>query len=63
MGDFALTGRIYTNADGTKVVPEDSPEAAQLLGIAGDTIPEEKARALGLDKAKATEPEPKAKAR
>lgn len=46
----ALTERTYVNADGTKVVPEGSPEAHSLLGLEGDEIDDERAKALGLDK-------------
>lgn len=57
-----LTERTYVNADGTKVVPESSPEAAFLLGGEGDEIDDERAKALGIGKSKtADKPEAKAK--
>ncbi len=51
-----LTERSYVNADRTKVVSEDSPEAAFLLGLPGDEVPDAEAERLGLNK-----PKPKAK--
>lgn len=51
--DFIETKeRIYTNADRTKVVPEDSPEAAFMYAAPGDRIPMEMAKRLGLVKPK-----------
>lgn len=43
-----LAARTYVNRDSTKVVPEGSPEAAFLLGLAGDEISDETAARLGL---------------
>lgn len=42
--------RIYVNADRSKAVPEDSPEAAILLAAPGQVIAEEDVRRLGLDR-------------
>jgi hypothetical protein len=49
-----LTERTYVNADGTKVVPGDSPEAHSLLGLEGDEISDERAKALGIKSPKVT---------
>ena len=48
-----LKERTYLDASGTNVVPEDSPDAASLLGAEGDEIPDERAKELGLTKADA----------
>lgn len=55
-----LSERLYLNADRTKVVSEESGDAAFLLGGPGDEIPEDQAEELGLLKKKA---KPKDKAR
>lgn len=39
---------LYINADQSKVVPVDSPDARFLLAAKGHPIPEERARRLGL---------------
>lgn len=44
-----LTSRTYVNSDSTKVVDEGSPDAAYLLGDAGDEISAETAERLGLN--------------
>lgn len=54
-----LTERTYVNAEGTKVVPEDSPDAALLLGTPGDEIDDAQAEKLGLAKAAKKAAEPK----
>lgn len=41
---------LYVNKDRTKVVPEDSPEAAFVLVGPGGQIPDEDAERLGLSK-------------
>lgn len=51
-----LTERTYVNRDSTKVVPEGSPQAAFLLGLAGDEISDETAKRLGLGVTVATAP-------
>lgn len=56
-----LSERTYINADGSKVVPEGSPEAHSLLGVEGDEITDERAKALGLASKKAKKDEPEAK--
>lgn len=43
-----LAKRTHTNAGWDKVVTETSPEAAFLVGIEGDEIPDDLARQLGL---------------
>lgn len=43
-----LEAKTYVNSDSTKVVPEGSPAAAFLLGLAGDEISDETAKRLGL---------------
>ena len=52
---YTLEETIHVNADKSKVVPEDSPEAAYQLATKGKRIPMEQARALGLVKAPKTE--------
>jgi hypothetical protein len=52
--------RLYVNADRTKVVPEDSPEAAFLLAPEGDEVDDETAERLQLKRRK-MEPEDKAR--
>lgn len=54
--------RIYVDATRTRVVPEDSPEAAYLLVGVGGQIPEDEARRYGLIGEKATEGPPHTKA-
>lgn len=54
--------RICVDATRTRVVPEDSPEAAFLLVGVGGQIPEEEARRYGLIGGKATEEPPETKA-
>ena len=51
-----LTDRTYVNADSTKVVAEGSPDAAFLLGNAGDEISDETAKRLGLEVSVPTAP-------
>jgi hypothetical protein len=48
MADHKLKERTYLNADRTKAVNGDSPDAAYLLGGEGDEIPEAEAKRLGL---------------
>ena len=48
---YTLEETIHVNADKSKVVAEDSPEAAYQLATKGKRIPMEQARALGLVKA------------
>jgi hypothetical protein len=56
---YIATRRLYVNRDYSKVVPEDSPEAAFLLATPGKQISMPLAKRLGLlDKPK---PEPEAK--
>lgn len=43
-------GRYYLDAKRKKVVPEGSPEAAYLLCVPGDELPEAEAKRLGLGK-------------
>jgi len=43
MPNYVSPERLYRNADGTKIVPEDSPEAAALLVGEGGTLTEEEA--------------------
>lgn len=45
---FTLTERTYVNGDKSRVVPENSPEAAFLFGTPGMKISNEEARRLGL---------------
>lgn len=56
-----LTERTYLDRDG-KVAKAGSPEAFSLLGIEGDAIDDDRAKALGLVKSKASpaldKPEP-----
>lgn len=54
--------RIYVDAMRTRVVPEDSPEAAYLLVGAGGQIPEDEARRYGLIGDKAVEGPPETRA-
>lgn len=51
-----LSERTYVNRDSTKIVPEGSPDAAYLLGTAGDEISDETAKRLGLGTEVATTP-------
>ena len=51
-----LTGRTWLTADGTRAVPDGDPDAATLLGIEGDQIPDALAKELGLTSAKAVKP-------
>jgi hypothetical protein len=57
-----LTSDTYSNADGTKVVAETSPDVAFFVGLAGDEIPLERAERLGLVNAKARSEPPEDKA-
>ena len=60
---YTLEETVHVNADKSKVVAENSPEAAYQLATKGKRIPMEQARALGLVKPpKAKAPEPEAKA-
>jgi enoyl-CoA hydratase/carnithine racemase len=60
---YIATQRLYVNRDYSKIVPENSPEAAFLLATPGKPIDTALARRLGLlDKPKPKpEPEPEAK--
>jgi hypothetical protein len=61
---FRSDKRLYVNADKSKVVDEDSPEAAYLLVGAGGSVSDEDAKKYGLKKqAKAEEPEAKVEAK
>lgn len=60
---FKLSATTYANSDKTKVVAEESPEAAWFIGNAGDEIPMAQAVKLGMAKPeKPAGPEPEAKA-
>lgn len=48
MASHVLTERTWLNRSRTRVVPAGSPQAAYLLGVAGDEIPEADAKRLGL---------------
>lgn len=50
MATYKSDKRLYVNADRSKVVSEDSPEAAYLLVSEGGEIPEEEAKRYGLVK-------------
>jgi hypothetical protein len=52
---FRAGKRLYVNADKSKVVEEDSPEAAYLLVGAGGTVTDEMAKQYGLKEPKRTE--------
>lgn len=54
---FKSDKRLYVNADRSKIVEEDSPEAAYLLVGAGGQVSDEDAKKYGLK-----EPKPAAKA-
>ena len=54
---FTLTKRTYVTADRSRVVGENSPDAAFLLGGEGAVIDDDTANHLGLNGKKA-EPEP-----
>ena len=60
---YTTDKRLYVNKTMTRIVPEDSEEAAFLFAAAGDSIKDEDARRLGLlgpaVKVKAAEPESK----
>lgn len=58
---YRLTEKLWLTEDGTKAVKDDDVRARTLLGIAGDEIPEEQARQLGLLKPPKAEPKAKAK--
>lgn len=71
---FRSDKRLYVNADKSKVVEEDSPEAAFLLVGEGGTVSDEDAKKYGLKAPQRTEvteveseskqePEPENKAR
>lgn len=45
---YVTPTRIYITADRSRVVPEDDPAAALLLAAAGDGIPDDEAKRLGL---------------
>jgi hypothetical protein len=51
-----LRERTYVNADRTRIVAEDSPDAAYLLGGEGDEVSDEDAKRYGI-KAPKSEPE------
>lgn len=46
--------RLYTTADGSRIVPEDSVDAAVLLVAEGGEIPDELAEKYGLTGEKAS---------
>jgi hypothetical protein len=46
-----LTARTYLDKTRTRAVAEGTPEAAWLLGLAGEDIPDDQAEALGLKEA------------
>ncbi len=48
MAGYVLPGRTWLNRRRDRAVAEGSNEAASLLGVTGDVIPEEQARRLGL---------------
>jgi hypothetical protein len=60
---FKSDKRLYVNADRSKIVEEDSPEAAYLLVGEGGQVSDEDAKKYGLKapkaEAKAEEPESK----
>jgi hypothetical protein len=60
-GSYLVTERLFVNADKSKIVPEDSPEAAFLLATPGKRLSAQEAAKYGL-KAKSAAPENKAKA-
>lgn len=45
---YTADKRLYVNADGTKVVDEDSPDAASLLIAEGGELSDEDAKKYGL---------------
>ena len=47
---FKADRRLYHNADKSKVVEEDDPEAAYLAIAEGQEVPDAEAKRLGLDK-------------
>lgn len=54
---YRATARLYLNADATKVVPEDDPEAASLFASVGKEISAADVEKYGLGKgAKAKAP-------
>lgn len=48
MSGYRTTERLYVNADRSRIVPEDSSEAAFLLAAAGKEISAEDAEKYGL---------------
>lgn len=50
---YTAEERLYVNADRTRVVPEDSPEAHFLLVAEGGELPDDEAERLGLTVTKA----------
>lgn len=50
--------RYYLNADRSRVVDADSPDAAYLLAAEGDDITNEDVKRYGIGKAKAPDPDP-----
>lgn len=56
--DYELTERLYTDAEKTRIVPENHPDASYLLGVPGDRIPHDEAVRLGLRKSRDTRHEP-----
>jgi hypothetical protein len=56
--NHVLIGRTYVDADRSAIVSEDSPQAAFLLGVAGDEVDETTASRLGLTSKEAAPMEP-----
>lgn len=50
---FKTDKRLYVNADRSKIVDEDSPDAAFLLAAAGHTVSDEDVKRYGLKAADA----------
>lgn len=48
MGDYTSDRRLFLNADKSRVVDEDDPEASYLLVGEGGTVPAAEAERLGL---------------
>lgn len=48
VGDWKSDQRLHVNADRTKIVDENDPEAAFLLAVPGTIVPEADAKRLGL---------------
>jgi len=56
---YTLRKKTYCNADWTRVVPEDHPDVAYVVGAAGQVIPDDLAERLGLIEKPAKKPRPK----